>query len=128
MPTKSPKRGHLKPPPKTGRLPLGVTLRGVGKSTRRVSETTSGPSRKGVAAQRNTRGKRKQGKRSTGKPLAASRPKKKASEGSRRIPKTHGAQNGTPKNHQEEGRTAKTGETKKRRDTNKKRNQQNQCV
>ena len=46
----------------------------------------------------------------------------------RRIPKTRGAQNGTPKNHQEAGRTAKMGETDKNGGTQKKRNQQNKCV
>ena len=58
MPTKSLKRGHLKPPAQDWAVPWESFLRGVGKSTRRVSETTPGPSRKGVAAQQNTRGKK----------------------------------------------------------------------
>ena len=51
-----------------------------------------------TAAKHNDTGKKKNKAREAQKTLAASRPKKKASEGPRRIPKTHGVQNGTPKN------------------------------
>ena len=44
----------------------------------------------------------------------------------RRIPKTHGAQNGTPKNRQEAGRTAKTGKEQTRRDTKREKEQAKQ--
>ena len=63
--------------------------------------------------------KEKQNKRNTRRPLPPRVPRKKASEGPRRIPKTPGAQNGTPEKRQEAGRTAKTGGTEKSGGTQK---------
>ena len=57
-------------------VPWESLLRGVGKTTLRVSETTPGLSRKSVAAKRK-RGKRKTKQEKHTKTLAASRPKKR---------------------------------------------------
>ena len=83
---------------------------------------------KTTAAKHNETGKKKNKAREAQKTLAASRPKKKASEGPRRIPKTRGVQNGTPKKRQEAGRTAKTGKNKRGGTQKQKRKQQNKCV
>ena len=77
MPTKSPKRGHLKPPPKTGPSPGSHSSEGWVKLPAGLVRPPPRPSRKGVAAQQNTRGKRKQAQKKPRKTLAASRPKKK---------------------------------------------------
>ena len=72
---------------------------------------------KSVAAKQ--KGKKKNKAREARKTLAASRPKKKASEGPRRIPKTRGAQKGTPRKtprsrtHGQKGRNKKRGGTQK---------------
>ena len=61
--------------------------------------------------------------------LAASRPEKGPQKSTRRIPKTRGAQNGTPRKtprsrtHGQKGRTSKCGGTKKRN-----KDKQNKCV
>ena len=116
---KLPKKGAANmPPPQKWAVLWESLLRGVGKTTLRVSETTPGLSRKRVAAKRK-RGKRKQNKRNTRRPLPPRVPRRKASEGPRRIPKTPGAQNGTPEKRQEAGRTAKTGGTEKSGGTQK---------
>ena len=62
------------------------------------------------AANTQQKGKTKQQKETTKNTLAASRPEKGPQKSTRRIPKTRGAQNGTPRKHQEAGRTAKKGE------------------
>ena len=56
------------------------------------------------------------------------RVQKGASVSSRRIPKTRGAQNGTPKKRQEAGRTAKTGDKPSAAGQKENRNKQNKCV
>ena len=72
----------------------------------------------------NEKGKRKTRQKKHTKTLAASRPKKKASEGPRRIPKTPGAQNGTPAKTPRSGTHGQNGRNRqKRRDTKKKENQ-----
>ena len=76
----------------------------MGKTTRRVSETTPGPSRKRVAANA-TEGENTNNKREAQKHPCRLASKKGPQKGranssptsSRRIPKTHGAQNGTPR-------------------------------
>ena len=123
----NPRKGGTpsKVPPQDRAVPWESLLRGVGKTTRRVSETTPCPSRKGVAAQQNTRGKRKQGKRSTGKPLPPRAPRKEGLRTStRRIPKTRRAQNGTPENAKKRDAQRKRANTnaaghKKRKRTSK---------
>ena len=84
-----------------------------------VGRAIGGPSSKTCeAAKQNRRGETKTKHKKHGNTLAASRPKKGPRKGrassspisSRRIPKTRGAQNGTPKKRQETGRTAKKGD------------------
>ena len=78
---KIPKNGASIAPALNRAVPWESLLRGVGKTTRRVSETTPGPSRKSVAAKQNTRGKlRKTSHKKRGNTPAASRPRKGASE------------------------------------------------
>ena len=82
-------------------------LRGVSKTTRRVSETTPGPSRTRVAANATEKEKQKPQKRNTETPLPPRVQKKGLGTGkgraspspasSRRIQRTRRAQNGTPR-------------------------------
>ena len=119
MPSKSPKRGRPIAPAQNWAVPWESLLRGVGKTTRRVSETTPGPSRKSVAAKQNTRGKRKSRQEKPRKTLAASRPKRSLRR-FKENPKTHGAQaeeNARSGTHGQNGR-----HRQKRRDTKEKRN------
>ena len=102
-------------PPKTQKR-RGPTLRARGAplALTRAAESGQGRARSPVAhfgeitysgvkkCSRKTKGeKEKQGQEKHKKTLAASRPKKKASEGPRRIQKTHGAQKGTPRKNAE---------------------------
>ena len=103
----------------------GALLRGVGKTTRRVfSETTPGPCRKRVAAKTKQRGKNEKNQTQETRKhpcrLAALASKTRGLRtGTRRIPKTRWAQNGTPKKtprnrmHGQKGRKTKRGGTKK---------------
>ena len=78
-----------------------------------------GFSRQSVAAKQ--KGKQKNKTRKTHEDPCRLASQEKASEGPRRIPKTPGAQNGTPEKRQEAGRTAKTGGTDKSGGTQKRK-------
>ena len=69
------------------------------------------------------KGKKKHKAREAPKTLAASRPKEKASEGPRRIPKTRGAQNGTPRKPPRSGTHGQNGRNNKRGGTQKRENE-----
>ena len=77
-----------------------------------------------MAAKQNRRGKEKTRHKKHGTPLPPRVPRKRGLRSTRRIPKTHGAQKGTPKKTQEAGRTAKTGKNKRGGTQNEKRNKQ----
>ena len=78
-----------------------------------------GFSRQSVAAKQ--KGKKKNKTRETHEDPCRLASQEKASEGPRRLPKTPGAQNGTPEKRQEAGRTAKTGGTDKSGRTQKRK-------
>ena len=75
---KIPKKGAANnAPAQKWAIPWESLLRGVGKTTLRVSETTPGHSRKCVAAKRKKGNKKNKNKRSTGKPLPPRVPRKR---------------------------------------------------
>ena len=76
---KIPKKGASRAPAQDWAFPWESLLRGVGKTTRRVSETTPGLLEK--VWPQNEKGKKKTRQKKNKKTLAASRPKKRASEG-----------------------------------------------
>ena len=119
---KIPKKEASRAPAQDWAFPWESLLRGVGKTTRRVSETTPGLLDK--VWPQNEKGKSKtRQKKHTKKTLAASRPKKRASEGASEQAQAPLVQ-GESQNHagprmaprekrREAGRTAKMGETDK---------------
>ena len=101
----------------------------MGKSTRRVSETTPGPSRKGVAAQQNTRGKQKNKAREAQENpcrLASQekRPQKVQGESQNRA----GPRMAPRKNTKKRDARPKRAEQTKAAGHKKKKNQKNRCV
>ena len=107
--------------PKVGNPPRSHSSQGVGKTTRRVSETTPGHTRNQCgAAETRKQGENQNDKRRNTKHPAAQRPRNrirgpKTQQGTspERIPKTHGGKNHTPdKPPEEEGRAAKKVGTK----------------
>ena len=105
------------------RRPPGPSLgRGAGTTTRGHATCDDGSAAPSSWCEKSRKtqqkGKTKTTERNDQNTLAASRPEKGPQKGrassspvsSRRIPKTRGAQNGTPKKRQEAGRTAKKGE------------------
>ena len=131
----NPKKGASIAPAQDWAFPWESLLRGVGKTTRRVSETTPGLLDK--VWPQNDKGKRKTKQKKHKKTLAASRPQEKglgrgertssSPISSRRIPKPRGAQNGTPRKTPRSGTHGQNGRNRqKRRETKRKKNKQKQ--
>ena len=117
------KGGVHSPRPRQG-IPWPSLGRGVGKTT--LSPTSvrlPTQASRNVWSQNKTEGeKNKPSTRSTEHPCRlASQEKGGLRASTRRIPKTPGAQKGTPAKRQEAGRTAKTGKTDKRGGTQKRK-------
>ena len=127
MPTKSLKRGRPIAPAQKWAVPWESLLRGVGKTTLRVSETTPGLSRKSVAAKRK-RGKRKTKQEKHTKTLAASRPKKRPQKVQGESQKRPGPRMAPRKNAKKRDARPKRAEQTKAAGHKKKKNQKNRCV
>ena len=115
---KNPEKEGTNPP--RSRRSLALT-RARGGRDHPLPTSARSPTRAEKVCSRKTKGEKKHKAREAPKTLAASRPKEKASEGPRRIPKTHGAQNGTPRKPPRSGTHGQNGRNRqKRRDTKKK--------
>ena len=137
MPTKSPKKGASRAPAQDWAFPWESLLRGVGKTTRRVSETTPGLLDK--VWPQNEQGKRKTRQKKHKKPLPPRVPRKGPREGASEQAQTPlvqgesqnraGPRMAPREKRREAGRTAKTGETDKSGGKQKgKETSKNKCV
>ena len=125
---------NLKPVFKRARTtaPPGPSLgRGAGTTTRGYATYDDGSAPSSwceKSRKTQQKGKTKTTERNDQNTLAASRPEKGPQKSTRRIPKTSGAQNGTPRNTKKQDARPKRVNRQARRDNKRNKDKQHKCV